>query len=91
MVEEKRRGNHTDTTDPMATNPNVQTPANHRDLARTDPALTNPQPPTGPQTVGQKVTTPLARFTPGVQETKTTSIQTEQTNPCTEIPSATNF
>uniref|UniRef100_A0A803PC22 Uncharacterized protein n=1 Tax=Cannabis sativa TaxID=3483 RepID=A0A803PC22_CANSA len=80
-----RRGNQIDTTDLMAMDPNVYTPANPRDLATTDPTLTNPQPPTGPQIVGQGVTTPLAGFTLGVQETRTTSTRTEQTTPSIEI------
>uniref|UniRef100_A0A803NJM4 Uncharacterized protein n=1 Tax=Cannabis sativa TaxID=3483 RepID=A0A803NJM4_CANSA len=82
-----RRGNPNEIIDPMVTDPNVKTPTNQRDHMRTDPKAIIPQPPIGLQSAGHGVTTPLIGFTPGVQETRTTSIKVEQTAPGIENPS----
>uniref|UniRef100_A0A803NL32 Uncharacterized protein n=1 Tax=Cannabis sativa TaxID=3483 RepID=A0A803NL32_CANSA len=81
-----RRGNQSNTVDPMVTDPNVQTPGNARDPPGTALRQVNTQPPT----TGHRVTFPLAGFTLGVQETGNTSTTAEHTTPGTRIPSTSN-
>uniref|UniRef100_A0A803P9F9 Uncharacterized protein n=1 Tax=Cannabis sativa TaxID=3483 RepID=A0A803P9F9_CANSA len=54
------------------------------------PTILFTRPPIGPQSIGLGVTTPLAKFTPGMQETETTSTPAEKTTLGTKNPSIGN-
>uniref|UniRef100_A0A803NPR6 Uncharacterized protein n=1 Tax=Cannabis sativa TaxID=3483 RepID=A0A803NPR6_CANSA len=86
MIVQTRRGNQTDIVDPMVTNMSMQTPENPRDPPRMAPGQVNTRPPI----VGYGVTSSLAGFTPGMQETGNTSMAVEHTTPGTGIPSTLN-
>uniref|UniRef100_A0A803NJQ5 Uncharacterized protein n=1 Tax=Cannabis sativa TaxID=3483 RepID=A0A803NJQ5_CANSA len=81
-----RGGIQTDPVNLIMIDPSIQTPRNARDPPRTNPRQVN----TRPLTVGHGVTSPLAGFTLGIQETRNTSTAIEQTAPGTEVSSTIN-
>uniref|UniRef100_A0A803QGU5 Uncharacterized protein n=1 Tax=Cannabis sativa TaxID=3483 RepID=A0A803QGU5_CANSA len=68
----------------MAKNLNVQTLANLRDPMGIDPNPTTSQPPQVPPSARPGVTTPLAGFTIGTQETRTTNMHNGEIGSGTE-------